>query len=40
MTKPLYSLSAAELGAAYRSKELSPVEVARSVHARIEALEP
>jgi aspartyl-tRNA(Asn)/glutamyl-tRNA(Gln) amidotransferase subunit A len=40
MTKPLYSLSAAELGAAYRSKELSPVEVVRAVNERIAALEP
>jgi aspartyl-tRNA(Asn)/glutamyl-tRNA(Gln) amidotransferase subunit A len=40
MTTPLYALSAAELGAAYRSKELSPVEVTRAVSARIEALEP
>ncbi|WP_422097957.1 amidase [Variovorax sp.] len=39
-TKNLYDLSAAELGAAYARRELSPVEVARSVNARIEALEP
>ncbi|MGH8429091.1 MAG: amidase, partial [Solimonas sp.] len=40
MTQPLYALSVTELSAAYRSKELSPVEVTRSVNARIEALEP
>ncbi|MGO4392314.1 amidase [Variovorax sp. M-6] len=40
MTQPLYALSVAELGAAYRSRELSPVEVTRAVNARIEALEP
>lgn len=40
MTKPLYALSAAELGTAYRSKELSPVEVVRAVNERIAALEP
>jgi aspartyl-tRNA(Asn)/glutamyl-tRNA(Gln) amidotransferase subunit A len=39
-TKNLYDLGAAELGAAYARRELSPVEVARSVNARIEALEP
>ena len=39
-TKNLYDLSAAELGAAYARRELSPVEVARSVNARVEALEP
>ena len=40
MTKPLYSLSVQELHAAYRSKELSPVEVVRSVNERIAAYEP
>lgn len=39
-TKNLYELGAAELVAAYARRELSPVEVARSVNARIEALEP
>lgn len=39
-TKNLYDLGAAELVAAYARRELSPVEVARSVNARIEALEP
>ncbi|MGQ2997648.1 amidase [Variovorax sp.] len=38
--KNLYDLGAAELVAAYARRELSPVEVARSVNARIEALEP
>jgi aspartyl-tRNA(Asn)/glutamyl-tRNA(Gln) amidotransferase subunit A len=39
-TKNLYDLGTAELVAAYARRELSPVEVARSVNARIEALEP
>ena len=39
-TKPLYSLSVQELHAAYAAKELSPVEVARSVNERIAAYEP
>jgi len=40
MDQDLYAWTAAELVAAYRRKELSPVEVVRSVNARIEALEP
>ena len=40
MTKPLYSLGVQELHAAYRSKELSPVEVIRAVIDRINAYEP
>jgi aspartyl-tRNA(Asn)/glutamyl-tRNA(Gln) amidotransferase subunit A len=39
-TKPLHDWSAAELGAAYRARELSPVEVAQSVLAHIERWEP
>ena len=39
-SKPLYSLGVQELRAAYASKELSPVEVARSVNERIAAYEP
>jgi Asp-tRNA(Asn)/Glu-tRNA(Gln) amidotransferase A subunit family amidase len=37
---PLADLSAAELAAAYARRELSPVEVARAVIARVEAWEP
>lgn len=36
----IHELSAAELAAAYRRKALSPVEVAKALLARIEALEP
>src|SRR5579871_3897747 len=36
----LHDLSAQELGAAYRAKDLSPVEVTRAALARIEAWEP
>jgi Asp-tRNA(Asn)/Glu-tRNA(Gln) amidotransferase A subunit family amidase len=36
MTRELYDLTALELSHAYRSKELSPVEVTRAVLARIE----
>jgi aspartyl-tRNA(Asn)/glutamyl-tRNA(Gln) amidotransferase subunit A len=40
MTRKLYDLTAFELSRAYRSKELSPVEVTRAVLARIETWEP
>mgnify|MGYP001061225974 CR=1 FL=1 len=36
-SKPLYALGVQELHAAYAAKELSPVEVARSVNERIAA---
>jgi aspartyl-tRNA(Asn)/glutamyl-tRNA(Gln) amidotransferase subunit A len=40
MTRELYDLTASELSQAYRSKELSPVEVTRAVLARIDECEP
>ncbi|HYV05793.1 MAG TPA: amidase [Blastocatellia bacterium] len=40
MTRELYDLTALELSNAYRSKQLSPVEVTRAVLARIESCEP
>jgi aspartyl-tRNA(Asn)/glutamyl-tRNA(Gln) amidotransferase subunit A len=40
MTAELYDLTAVELWHAYRTKELSPVEVTRAVLARIETWEP
>src|SRR6478672_10656359 len=39
MTDALHSLSAHELGQAYRDKQLSPVEVTRAALARIEVWE-
>ena len=39
-SKPLYALGVQELHAAYAARELSPVEVARSVNERIAAYEP
>lgn len=40
MTKALSSLTAVELASAYRAKDISPVEVAEAVIARIDALDP
>ena len=40
MTRELYDLTALELSHAYRTKELSPVEVTRAVLARAEASQP
>lgn len=40
MTTELHNLTAVELSDAYRTRELSPVEVTRDVLARIEACEP
>ena len=40
MSSKLYELSASELLAAYRTRQLSPVEVTRSVIARVEQCEP
>lgn len=40
MTGELYDLTASELSQAYRTNELSPVEVTRAVLARIEECEP
>ena len=37
---PLHALGAAELGARYRSGELSPVDAVQSVFERIDAWEP
>jgi len=40
MTRELYDLTALELSQAYRTKELSPVEVTQAVLSRIETCEP
>ena len=40
MTRELYDLTALELSQAYRTKDLSPVEVTRAALARIETWEP
>jgi len=40
MTREMYDLTALELSQAYRSKELSPVDVTRAVLSRIETCEP